>query len=87
MTVTTDAAALSHANPGLEGIVTREGVITEFPGGIPTQGQVDAWEAQYAAFLADPVNSPTTLDDVIEAAGITDAQLRAAKRRPGRPSA
>ncbi len=33
------------------GMVTREGVITEFPGGIPTQAEQDLWTAEYEAYL------------------------------------
>ena len=31
------------------GMVTRDGVITEFPGGIPSQADQDAWTAEYDA--------------------------------------
>ena len=31
------------------GMSTREGVITEFPGGIPTQADQDTWTAEYEA--------------------------------------
>ena len=34
-----------------EHMVTREGVITEFPGGIPSQADQDAWTAEYEASL------------------------------------
>ena len=33
------------------GMSTREGVITEFPGGIPTQADQDLWTAEYEAYL------------------------------------
>ena len=33
------------------GMSTREGVITEFPGGIPTQAEQDLWTAEYEAYL------------------------------------
>ena len=29
------------------GMVTRDGVITEFPGGIPSQADQDTWTAEY----------------------------------------
>ena len=32
-------------------MVTRDGVITEFPGGIPTQAEQDLWTAAYEAYL------------------------------------
>jgi len=31
------------------GMVTRDGVITEFPGGIPSQADQDKWTAEYEA--------------------------------------
>ena len=33
------------------GMSTREGVITAFPGGIPTQAEQDLWTAEYEAYL------------------------------------
>jgi hypothetical protein len=30
-----------------QGMVTKDGVITEFPGGIPSQADQDTWTAQY----------------------------------------
>jgi hypothetical protein len=38
---------------GQEGMCTREGVITKFPGGIPSQADQDAWTAEY--LVAFPV--------------------------------
>jgi len=35
-----------------EGMVTRDGVITEFPNGIPTQADQDLWTTEYEAHLA-----------------------------------
>jgi hypothetical protein len=35
--------------PGQEGMRTVNGVITEFPGGIPTQADQDLWTAEYLA--------------------------------------
>ena len=32
-----------------EGMVTKNGVITEFPGGIPPQADQDAWTTEYLA--------------------------------------
>lgn len=32
-----------------DGMKTVDGVITEFPGGIPTQAEQDAWTAEYLA--------------------------------------
>ena len=34
-----------------QGMSTREGVITAFPGGIPTQAEQDLWTAEYEAYL------------------------------------
>ena len=34
-----------------QGMSTREGVITAFPGGIPTQAAQDLWTAEYEAYL------------------------------------
>ena len=34
------------------GMRTRDDVITEFPGGIPTQAEQDAWTAEYNAYIA-----------------------------------
>ncbi len=34
-----------------QGMSTREGVITEFPGGIPSQADQDLWTAEYEAYL------------------------------------
>ena len=34
------------------GMSTRAGVITEFPGGIPSQADQDAWTAEYEAHVA-----------------------------------
>ena len=33
------------------GMSTRDGVITAFPGGIPTQAEQDLWTAEYEAYL------------------------------------
>jgi len=33
------------------GMCTRDGVITEFPGGIPSQADQDKWTAEYEAYL------------------------------------
>ncbi len=34
-----------------EGMVTRDGVITEFPGGIPSQADQDKWIKEYEEYL------------------------------------
>jgi hypothetical protein len=34
------------------GMSTREGVITEFPGGVPSQTDQDAWVVEYDAYMA-----------------------------------
>ena len=34
-----------------EHMATRDGVITEFPGGIPSQADQDKWTAEYEAYL------------------------------------
>ena len=33
------------------GMCTKDGVITEFPGGIPSQADQDIWTAEYEAYL------------------------------------
>mgnify|MGYP001234570317 CR=1 FL=1 len=38
--------------PGIQGVVTRDDVITEYPGDIPSQKDLDAWIAEYEAYLA-----------------------------------
>jgi len=45
--------ALTWANSDAQGISTKEGVITAWPGSMPTQAQVDQWETDYAAAVAD----------------------------------
>ena len=35
-----------------EGMCTRDGVITEFPDGIPSQADQDAWTAEYEAYVS-----------------------------------
>lgn len=49
MTTISNPEVLSWKHPGLEGIKTRNGEIIDFPGGIPTQAEVDAWLAEYNA--------------------------------------
>ena len=34
------------------GMSTVDGVITEFPGGIPSQAEQDTWTAEYEAYVA-----------------------------------
>jgi hypothetical protein len=34
-----------------EGMVTRDGVITEFPNGIPSQAEQDEWTKEYEDYL------------------------------------
>jgi hypothetical protein len=34
------------------GMSTEDGVITEFPGGIPSQAEQDTWTAEYEAYVA-----------------------------------
>ena len=34
------------------GMCTVDGVITEFPGGIPSQAEQDTWTAEYEAYVA-----------------------------------
>ena len=69
--------ALGWKHPGVGGISTRAGVLTEWPeslGPEPTQAEVNQWEAEWLQFTNDPVNSPTTIKDVIDAlaaAGVT----------------
>ena len=35
-----------------EGMCTRDGVITEFPGGIPSQADQDKWTKEYEEYLS-----------------------------------
>ena len=35
-----------------QGMITRDGIITEFPNGIPTQADQDLWTTEYEAHLA-----------------------------------
>ena len=35
-----------------QGMITRDGIITEFPNGIPTQADQDLWTSEYEAHLA-----------------------------------
>jgi hypothetical protein len=44
--------AIFWKHPGLEGIRTDDGIITEFPGGIPSQALQDTWTAEYEAGAA-----------------------------------
>jgi len=53
MVTTKIPEALTWANSDAQGISTREGVITAWPGSMPTQAQVDQWEVDYAAAIAD----------------------------------
>ena len=41
--------------PGIQGVVTRDDVVTEYPGDIPSQEDLDAWTAEYvpAKAMAD----------------------------------
>lgn len=34
------------------GMCTRNGIITQFPGGIPSKALQDQWTAEYASYLA-----------------------------------
>jgi hypothetical protein len=43
--------AIFWKHPGLEGIRTEDGIITEFPGGIPSQALQDTWTAEYDAYV------------------------------------
>ena len=85
MTAVKHPEALGWKHPGVGGIRTRKGEITEWPevlGDMPTQAQVQQWEAQWLAFVNDPVNSPTVTDDVVRAlatAGVV-LDINAAKR-------
>lgn len=84
----THPGALEHQFPGKEGITTKAGVLTGWwTAQLPTQAQVDAWEATYLLFIADHDNTPTTMDDIIRAlltkGALTPADITAAKR--GRP--
>ncbi len=51
MTRISSHEAINHANPG-QGYVCEGGEIVEWGGGdIPTQAEVDQWEADYAAWV------------------------------------
>ena len=51
------------------GMATRDGVITEFPGGIPSQADQDAWTAEYL------VQFPEGYDAWTESIQATDAVM------------
>ena len=36
-----------------QGMRTEDGVITEFPGGVPSQEDQDTWTAEYDVYIAD----------------------------------
>lgn len=73
------------------GMETRDGVITAFPGGIPSQADQDTWRAEYEAYLptkawgeqmtqSDSTLIPRWLEDHIkdDHGGLTDnPQLQA----------
>ena len=92
MVLTTNPNALAWANNNIEGIETREGVITAFPGGFPTQAQVDAWEAEYNAAIADgshtenPELTPEDIERILLGLpGVSAATITQAKRDRGKP--
>jgi len=53
------------------GMSTIDGVITEFPGGVPSQADQDEWTAEYVAHLA----ATSYVDDRREAYGSVGDQL------------
>ena len=56
MVNTTNPDALGWKHPGVGGIRTRAGVITNWPGSLgpmPNQATVDGWETEYEAKLKD----------------------------------
>ena len=69
------------------GMVTRDGVITEFPGGIPTQADQDLWTAEYdalqstrdwqASMSATDSSMPRWFEDYITENSVTLAPGRA----------
>ena len=42
------------------GMSTRDGVITEFPGGIPSQADQDTWTAEYLVEFPEGYGFPTS---------------------------
>ncbi len=67
--------------PGMKCQEDENGVlqIIEFPGGIPSQANQDAWTAQYATFLQ---NNPPEEPMTVESSG--SMTLRSARTRIGR---
>ncbi len=47
--------ALSWKHPGVGGICTRAGIVTQWPDTLPalTQADVDSWEVEHAAYLVN----------------------------------
>lgn len=72
------------------GIETRDGEITAWPtslGTQPTNAQLNQWRSDWLSFINNPVNSETTMDDVVRAL-VTEGVLTLAKidnAKRGRP--
>lgn len=59
-------------------------VIVEFPGGIPSQAQQDAWTAEYDTWLlANPPQDSITADDLFNT--LVSKGLLASADRPTKP--
>ena len=46
------ASVIGWKHNNQSGMSTVDGVITEFPGGIPSQADQDAWTTEYIAYLS-----------------------------------
>lgn len=87
MTTVKHAEALGWKHNHKPGIRTRDGEITEWPeelGDMPTQAQIKQWEAEWLAFVNNPVNSETTLDDLMRALGAAGVVLDIDEAKRGR---
>jgi len=71
-----------------EGMSTKNNIITEFPGGIPSQSDQDTWIAEYKVAMAEiekaeqdaetqKENDKISAQNKLKALGLTDAEIEA----------
>ncbi len=71
-----------------EGMSTKNNIITEFPGGIPSQSDQDTWIAEYEVAKAEmdqaeqntetqKANDKISAQNKLKALGLTDAEIEA----------
>ena len=71
-----------------EGMSTKNNIITEFPGGIPSQSDQDTWIAEYEVAMAEmdqakqntetqKANDKISAQNKLKALGLTDAEIEA----------